>query len=369
MPSYSKMLEESKENPQPTFLCPTCGRLFYKKFMFDRHEKKHISEKYKLNCVTAAVEFMQDKVDGVMRNTSQKRRGKKGSKIDTEANSDEKKFKCQVCGKGFTHRSNKAMHEKIHSDEKLFACSVCGKCFSQRRVLVRHEKIHQGTDRVECDICGRTFSQRSSYNRHKRIHAVEEKFICRICGKGFKQLRYLIEHEDRHVASMDEKVFSCQYCGRGFQRRSGYMKHMKVHKKRSIGAGTVARHEETGNKELSRTENDDDIILESDGAGINKSSKLLTVTMTNCVVMGDDIVISAIDEGAVALIDEVTMDIDAVQTMGLGGGAVAVRDEGVTMVNEPVTMGGEITDTENLSLLVSSEVEVVTMLDDFTVIM
>uniref|UniRef100_A0A8C4N514 C2H2-type domain-containing protein n=1 Tax=Eptatretus burgeri TaxID=7764 RepID=A0A8C4N514_EPTBU len=70
-------------------------------------------------------------------------------------------FRCEVCGKGFTHSSTLHCHRRIHLQRKPFTCTHCGKAFGQRCHLQDHERIHTGERPFRCEICGRAFTQRS----------------------------------------------------------------------------------------------------------------------------------------------------------------------------------------------------------------
>ena len=57
---------------------------------------------------------------------------------------DEKKFKCDVCGKGFAFRQNFEEHKNVHTGEKPFKCKFCSACFASKGTHAMHQKGHLG---------------------------------------------------------------------------------------------------------------------------------------------------------------------------------------------------------------------------------
>ena len=59
----------------------------------------------------------------------------------------DRKFKCDVCGKGFSDNAKLAEHKNVHTGEKPFKCKLCNACFASRGTRAMHERAHLGHKR------------------------------------------------------------------------------------------------------------------------------------------------------------------------------------------------------------------------------
>ena len=57
---------------------------------------------------------------------------------------DEKKYKCDVCGKGFAEKQHFSDHTNIHTGEKPYKCKYCSATFASRGNHGMHERTHLG---------------------------------------------------------------------------------------------------------------------------------------------------------------------------------------------------------------------------------
>ena len=84
--------------------------------------------------------------------------------------SKEKPYKCDVCGKAYTHPTNLKIHKQEHSGIKPFQCEQCGKTFRTTNRLKMHQTSHTGEKKFPCSDCGKNFTNNTKVKRHQQLH-------------------------------------------------------------------------------------------------------------------------------------------------------------------------------------------------------
>ncbi|XP_043856928.1 zinc finger protein 425-like [Dromiciops gliroides] len=135
-------------------------------------------------------------------------------------------FRCNVCSKGFTHKSQLANHIRVHRPKKHFQCTECEKNFAQKSRLLRHQRLHTGERPFQCPECDKSFHQKGHLLKHLALHRGEKPFQCPECDKSFRVKGDMKVHQRRH---REEKPFSCGECGKGFTTHHYLTDHIRIH--------------------------------------------------------------------------------------------------------------------------------------------
>ena len=139
-------------------------------------------------------------------------------------------FKCETCGKVFSHRSTLVKHNRIRHDKKIpkvkkiAKCHQCNKIFNRPGVLKQHIlAVHEGAKPFQCDKCDKMFTLLDTLKRHNRKVHLGIKHMCHLCGKSFKCANYV----KRHVISVHEgvKFPKCDVCCKTFSTEDSLKTH------------------------------------------------------------------------------------------------------------------------------------------------
>ena len=152
---HIKTVHENKKresrNRKKQELCPECGK--YVNFLKNHMKMVHVLDKQKCpHC------------DKELKNTVQLYKHIKQYHSE--------KLPCTHCGKLFTSWNMKRHIERQHTsnDDKKYKCDVCGKGFARKEHLPDHKNIHTGEKPYKCKFCSACFASRGNHNIHERSH-------------------------------------------------------------------------------------------------------------------------------------------------------------------------------------------------------
>ncbi|KAF2879541.1 hypothetical protein ILUMI_26625 [Ignelater luminosus] len=211
---YQQKQHGNKVHLSKKISCPTCERMFKWKFQMLKHQESHSAERNH-KCEICHKRF----------------KTKHSYSLHfSKTHSNEFKFNCEQCGKGFIYGSQLKAHTKVHSDT-LYKCDDCNKIFRDEKYYKMHLKIHKPgytAQTFTCVKCGAKLSSSGGYRKHMRAHNTDLKYICDTCGKHVTSLSSLRAHSLLHSG---EKPFVCEFCGKSFNKPGLLKTHRRVHTK------------------------------------------------------------------------------------------------------------------------------------------
>lgn len=120
---------EKQAEPERTYQCEVCSKIFKQKFNLEKHVKTvHMG----------LPNTYQYPTDGL----------------------------CAICGE---YKKQLLQHMRTtHTSLRPYTCSVCKKSYKKRNHLTAHIRIHTGEKPYQCDQCGRGFAQNNDMWKHRR---------------------------------------------------------------------------------------------------------------------------------------------------------------------------------------------------------
>lgn len=154
--------------------CPHCEYVAYTWRTWERHRRKHMSEK-RFAC--SLCDYRTDRKENLNKHAS-------------SVHMDEKPFECPTPGCGYrsSYRRSIAHHVlRVHSGVRAFACDCTGCSFrgiSKGEVLRHVQRVHQKTKRAFCHLCDFAAFDKFHLRQHvecvhvKEGHRIEDCDLC-----------------------------------------------------------------------------------------------------------------------------------------------------------------------------------------------
>ncbi len=148
-------------------------------------------------------------------------------KAPTGNHSEEKPYKCDMCGKQYKLAKYLEGHIISHSIDRLYQCNICGQCFKNPGSIKKHSCLHIAPSKVKiCEFCGKRYRDTHSFINHMITHDVPmANSICQYCGKSYTESPCFMEHS---LGGM-RRVHGCKVCGKIYKDYLCLIKHVKVH--------------------------------------------------------------------------------------------------------------------------------------------
>ena len=108
-------------------------------------------------------------------------------------------IECPKCDKTF-NTYVRAMSHILNIHEKK-PCTICGEIFGSTSMTRHIQQAHTANEekKFKCETCGKGFVANNSLQDHINIHTGEKPHVCKVCGKGFASYGTLRTHERGHA--------------------------------------------------------------------------------------------------------------------------------------------------------------------------
>jgi len=107
------------------------------------------------------------------------------------------KVQCPDCGRLFSTTGALKKHSSLHRPPEL-PCPICGKRFHNNQYLLRHAMSVHGDSsekKFKCDLCEKGFDTKPAIDGHKNWHLNLKPYQCRWCERTYQNQSNCNAHE------------------------------------------------------------------------------------------------------------------------------------------------------------------------------
>ncbi|XP_021368285.1 protein sister of odd and bowel-like isoform X16 [Mizuhopecten yessoensis] len=135
-------------------------------------------------------------------------------------------FPCEICRVVYSSAEDLKTHHRCHRvGPEVISCEICHVVVSSGEHLKEHmTQSHTEEFKYLCFDCGRGFTSYSSYNNHQRLfHRADLKCpVCNICWKIFPFESNLRYHYKKHS---EVREYTCEHCGKSYKHKGKLKMH------------------------------------------------------------------------------------------------------------------------------------------------
>lgn len=154
--------------------------------------------------------------------------------VHYQIHSDDRKFECKICSKGFKQLSQLRNHSVTHMDKTRktvptwFAkkqCEICQKFFADSKCLKKHvQAVHSKLKPYICTICNHQSARKAMLEMHMRQHTGDKPYRCDECEYRTGDHNPLRRHKMRHNG---DRPYTCSMCPYSSIQSAAFKRHMK----------------------------------------------------------------------------------------------------------------------------------------------
>ncbi|MBN3309165.1 ZNF91 protein, partial [Amia calva] len=163
---------------------------------------------------------------------------------------EERRFKCNQCGRGYRHAGSLVNHKKTH-EVGSFQCPVCQRELTNPLALKNHLRIHTPGKNFPCSVCGKAFRLATQLATHQKVHSLRgSPGKSRRCpaaderpddsyalpgnsnSSGESQRNHAVNLDDagtEKTNSDEDRPFKCNQCEKTYRHHGSLINHKKSH--------------------------------------------------------------------------------------------------------------------------------------------